>query len=334
MTDHEIFEIDNFVLDGGATLRPARLAYATYGTLNVERSNAILYPTAFASRHTDNEWLIGPGRALDPERYFIIVPDMFGNGLSSSPSNTPPPYHRARFPHVTIRDNVRAQHRLVTERFGIRRLRLVLGWSMAGVQTYQWAVSHPDMVEAAIPFNAAAGASPHLRLWIGGLRAALTADPAFAQGWYDTPPDPWLRTFGRVFAPWGFSQQWHREERYRDLGFASLDDFVAGLWETNFLDYDPNDLLAQLWSGEHADIGAGLPGGAAEALASIKARLVSLPGEKDLYFPPEDEQEAVRHVPDGEVRVIPGLWGHQAGRGVNPADTAFIETAIRDVLTR
>jgi homoserine O-acetyltransferase/O-succinyltransferase len=109
-------------LQRGATLRGAYLAYQTYGTLNADKSNAIVYPTWFTGKHWDNEWLIGAGMALDPAEYFIIVPNMLGNGLSSSPSNTPAPYDRARFPNVTVYDNVRAQYQLVTAHFGIERL--------------------------------------------------------------------------------------------------------------------------------------------------------------------------------------------------------------------
>ena len=90
---YEIFEIPDFTLVSGQTLRPARIAYRTYGTLNADKSNAIVYPTWYSGRHWDNEWLIGDGgdgMALDPSKWFIIVPNMLGNGLSSSPSNTPP----------------------------------------------------------------------------------------------------------------------------------------------------------------------------------------------------------------------------------------------------
>src|SRR6266540_1211356 len=121
MRDYETFDLGDFVLQHGATLRGAHLAYKTYGTLDADKGNAIVYPTWYSGRHWDNEWLIGAGMALDPARYFIIVPNLLGNGLSSSPSNTPPPYDRARFPNVTMYDNVRAQHRLVTEHFGIRK---------------------------------------------------------------------------------------------------------------------------------------------------------------------------------------------------------------------
>ena len=93
----------------------AQLAYTTYGTLNAARDNVVLIPTFYAGHHTDVELMMAPGRAIDPARYFVVVPNMLGNGLSSSPSNTPPPFDRAAFPHVTIHDNVVCQHRLVTE---------------------------------------------------------------------------------------------------------------------------------------------------------------------------------------------------------------------------
>ncbi|MEO5757401.1 MAG: hypothetical protein ABIQ51_11165, partial [Mesorhizobium sp.] len=117
--DYEIFEAGNLTLQSGAMLRNAKLAFKTFGTLNAAKDNAILYPTWYSGQHYENEWLVGKGMALDPDKYFIIIPNMFGNGLSSSPSNTPEPYNAARFPKVTAYDNVRAQHRLVTEHFGI-----------------------------------------------------------------------------------------------------------------------------------------------------------------------------------------------------------------------
>ncbi|GAC1452828.1 MAG: hypothetical protein PVSMB8_11960 [Vulcanimicrobiaceae bacterium] len=125
--DYEIFDLGNVRLQRGATLRDAKLAYKTYGELNAAKDNVVVYPTWYSGQHYDNEWLIGPGRALDPARYFIVVPNMLGNGLSSSPSNTPEPYDGPRFPHVTAYDNVMLQHRLIVERFGIEHVRLVTG---------------------------------------------------------------------------------------------------------------------------------------------------------------------------------------------------------------
>jgi homoserine O-acetyltransferase len=333
---YDVHEIPDFTLECGVTLRPARVAYQTYGTLADDRSNAIVYPTWYSGRHWDNEWLIGEGMALDPERWFIIVPNMLGNGLSSSPSNTPPPHDRARFPRISVRDNVESQYRLVTEVFGIETLPLVLGWSMGAGQTYQWAVSHPEMVQRMLPFCGSSRTSPHNRVFLEGVKAALTADAAFAGGWYrpDALPVTGLRAAARVYAGWGFSQAFYWDEVWREMGHTSLEDFLVGFWEGFFLDdRDPNNLLTMLDTWWNGDVGS-TPGfgSTEEALASITARCLVLPAEKDLYFPPEDEQWAVGNIPSAELRVIPGVWGHFAGGGANPVDTAYIDAAVRDLL--
>ena len=128
MRDYEVFEADQVHLQSGATLRGAKLAYKTYGSLNAAKDNVIIQPTWYSGNHNDVEWSIGPDMALNPEKYFIIVPNLLGNGLSSSPSNMPAPYDKARFPNCTMYDNVRLQYRMVTETFGIEKIKLVAGW--------------------------------------------------------------------------------------------------------------------------------------------------------------------------------------------------------------
>ncbi|GLY75427.1 alpha/beta fold hydrolase [Actinoallomurus iriomotensis] len=331
MTDHEIFELGDLALQRGGTLPGARLAYATYG---VPGRAAILFPTWFAGTHEANEWLIGPGRALDTDRYFVIAPNLFGNGLSSSPSNTPPPFDRARFPQVTMADNVAAQYRLVTEHLGVDRLALVLGASMGAGQAYQWAVGHPEMVERLASITGSSHTSPHNQVFLEGLRAALTADSAYAGGDYTEQPRAGLRAFSRVYAGWGLSQAFYWERVHERLGFATLEDFITGVWEANFAGWDANDLLAMMWTWQHADVGRtpGFDGDTVAALASVKARALLLPSRKDLYFPPEDEEWSARHLPDAEVRVIPGIWGHLAGGGADPEAAAFVDAALRDLL--
>lgn len=331
---HEVFDVDRLELEGGATLVGARLAYKTYGTLNAQRDNVILYPTWFPAHHQDNEWLIGAGKALDPDRYFIVVPNTLGNGLSSSPSNTPQPYDRARFPHVTVRDNVALQHRMLVERFGIDTLALVTGWSMAGQQAYQWAVSYPDMVQRIAPFCSSARTSPHNIVFLEGPQAALRADAAWAGGWYTDPPTAGLRAFGRVFAGWALSQAFYREHLYRGMGYTSLEDFLVRFWEGNFLRRDANNLLALAWTWQHADISTtpGLEGDLPTALRSISAKALVMPGSTDLYFTPEDSHHEVDHLRDAVCRPIPSIWGHQAGRGLAPQDAAFIDGQLRELL--
>ncbi|MEO8629145.1 MAG: hypothetical protein ABI612_13740, partial [Betaproteobacteria bacterium] len=125
--EHKILNLGNFVLEGGMTLPNAKLSYVTHGTLNADKSNAILVPSFYAGDHHGYDFLIGPGKALDPAKYFVIATDMFGDGFSSSPSNTPVPFEGPNFPVINTRDNVKAGYRLATEQFGIKHLKAVIG---------------------------------------------------------------------------------------------------------------------------------------------------------------------------------------------------------------
>ncbi|RRH82524.1 alpha/beta fold hydrolase [Variovorax beijingensis] len=332
--DYEIFDLGDVPLQRGATLRNAKLAYKTYGKLDADKGNVIVYPTWYSGQHYDNEWLIGPGMALDPGKYFIIVPNMLGNGLSSSPSNTPEPYNLSRFPDITLYDNVRLQHRLVTEKFGIKRIALVTGWSMGAQQTNQWGCLYPDMVQRIAPFCGSARTAPHNIVFLEGVKAALTADAAWNGGWYSAPPSKGLRAVGRVYAGWGLSQPFYMQELWRELGFSSLEDFLVGFWEGFFLQKDANNLLAMLWSWQHGDISDNpvFKGDFKKALGAIKARAIVMPAERDLYFPVADNEWEVSHMPNAECRPIPGVWGHFAGGGSSPVDTRFIDTALKELL--
>lgn len=332
--DYEVFSAGDVKLQRGATLRDCKLAYKTFGKLNAAKDNVIVYPTWYSGQHYDNEWLIGSGMALDPEKYFIIIPNMLGNGLSSSPSNTPAPYDRARFPDVTLYDNVRLQQRLITEVFGIERIKLVVGWSMGAQQTYQWGCLFPDMVERIAPFCGSARTAPHNFVFLEGVKAALTADDAWANGWYEKPPAKGLRAVGRVYAGWGLSQPFYMQELWRQLGYSSLEDFLVAFWEGFFLPKDANNLLAMLWTWQNGDISANeLYGGDfSKALGAIKARAVVMPGEMDLYFPAVDNFREVEQMPNARCIPIPGVWGHFAGGGANPADTQFIDEQLKQLL--
>ena len=194
--DYEIFDAGDVTLQSGAVFPGMRLAYKTYGRLNAAKDNVILYPTSFSAQHFDTEWLVSPGNALDPERYFVVIPNLFGNGLSSSPSNTP----EQPFPQVSYYDAVSVQHRLLTERFGISSIALVYGWSMGGMQAYHWAAAYPEMVQRAAIVCGSAKCSPFNHVFLEGAKAALTADPAFVDGRFIAQPVAGMRAMGRVYA--------------------------------------------------------------------------------------------------------------------------------------
>jgi homoserine O-acetyltransferase len=332
-TDFEVYRLGNVVLQSGATLHDARLAYKTYGRLTGARDNVVVMPTYYGAHHSDLEVMMGAGRALDPSRYFIIVPNMFGNGLSSSPSNSRAPQGRAAFPHVTIYDNVVCQHRLVREHLGIPHVRLVAGFSMGAQQAFQWGALFPDMIDAIVPVCGTARTSPHNYVFLDGIKAALCADAAFKDGWYNTPPEKGLRAFGRVYAGWVYSQDFYRDREHVKLGLETVEDVMAAS-ESRYLRRDANDLLAMLWTWQHADISrnATFNGDLPTALGAIQARAIVMPASTDLYFRVRDNECEVLHMRRAELRPIPTIWGHAAGRGLNPPDNAFIDQALRDAL--
>lgn len=335
--DYKLYDLGDFRLQRGATLRGAKLAYKTFGTLSPAKDNAIVYPTWYSGQHPDNEWLIGKGMALDPDKYFIIIPNMLGNGLSSSPSNTPEPYNASRFPQITAYDNVRAQHQLVTEYFGITRLPLVTGWSMGALQTFHWGAMYPDMVERIAPFCGSAKCSRHNFVFLEGVKAALTADSAFNNGWYgDKKPEKGLRAMARVYAGWGFSQAFYRQELdLKALGYSSLEDFLVAFWEGFFLPKDANNLLTMLWTWQNGDISDNelYNGDFRKALGAIKAKAYVMPGRTDLYFPPEDSEFEVTHMPNAKLIVFESVWGHFAGGpGTSPVDVKFLDEKLKELL--
>ena len=336
MADYDVFEAGDVLLQSGATLPDCRLAYVTRGRLDDDGSNAVLVFTHFGARHSECQYLIGEGMALDPAEYFIIVIDLMGNGLSSSPSTAKPPFDRARFPGVTILDNVRVQHALVTHKLGVRRIRLAVGHSMGAQQAYHWGALYPDMVERIAPICGSARTSVHNRCFLEGIRTVLRADPAWCDGDYDEPPVAGLRAVARSWAPWPPSQGFYRAEKFRELGHASLEAFLVDYWERWCLSLDANNLLSQIWTWLHSDISANelYDSDFEAALGAISARAIVMPGKTDTYFPPEDSEYEVAHMPNAELRPIPSIWGHWAGSGRNPEDTAFIDRALKDLLAR
>ena len=333
--DYQIYQLGDVALQSGAVLSDARLAYKTYGSLNPNGDNVVLMPTFYTGTHGRNEGFFGAGRAVDPARHFIVSVNLVGNGLSSSPSNTPAPQDGPRFPHVTLHDNVFCQHRLLTEHLGVERVALVYGWSMAACQAFQWAAQYPDLVAAILPFCGSAKTSVHNIVFLEGVKAALTADAAFAGGEYKTPPVTGLKAFARVYAGWAFSQTFYRRGMYRQLGFASAEELLVD-WEADHLTWDANNLLAKLWSWQHGDISANslYQHDFERALQAIGARAIVVPCRTDLYFPPEDSEFEVAHMRNAELRVYESPWGHcVASPGNDPAFAEFLDSCLEELLS-
>lgn len=328
---HE-FTIANFKTESGVTLPQARLVYGTYGKLNDAKDNVVLLPSHYMANFHGYEWLIGADRALDSSRLFLVATELFGNGRSSSPSNTPEPVHGPRFPVMTIRDNVEAVHRLLAGELKISHVRAIVGFSMGAQQAFQWAVSYPGFADRVVTTSGTAKTYPHGFVRLEGQIAALTADAAFQGGDYQAPPEKGLEAFGTVWAAWLYSQEWWRKELWRTNSPAGTTfDQVLTRFRTRFIPgADGNNLILQARTWERHDVGAtpGFGGDVERALKSIKVPLLYMPSETDLYFPIGDARYEAGFIPGVTLMPIPSLWGHTAGAASNPADAKFLNENI------
>src|SRR5262249_50813149 len=217
VTQHE-FVIENFKTESGVTLPRAVVVYGTYGTLNAAKDNVVLMPSHYMADMHGYEWLIGTGpeKALDPTKLFLVTTELFGNGRSSSPSNTPEPYHGPRFPVTTIRDNVEAVHRMLTEQLGVTHLRAVIGFSMGAQQAFQWAVSYPTFADRIVATAGTAKCYEHGIVRLESEIDAIALDPVFAGGDYKEQPKKGVEAFALIWEAWLFSQEWWRKELWRE----------------------------------------------------------------------------------------------------------------------
>lgn len=335
--DFELFDLGDFNLARGQTLPNAKLAYQTFGDLNEDKDNVILFPHMYSGTHRDMERFIGEDMAIDPTEYFVILPDQFGNGLSSSPHNTPPQEGgMGYFPDVMIEDDIRAQHKLVTEEFGIDELQLVLGWSMGAQQTYEWIVRYPDMVKRAAPIAGTAQVTPHDQLFIEAHKEMIRSDPAWNNGFYTEPHavHRGLRRHALIWSVMGLSTQFYHqsEQAWERAGFQSVDDFMANFWEDWFLPMDPNNLLTMATKWQHGDVSRNTDGDLEEALGRIEAKVYVMPFEEDMFFPVRDCAYEEAMISDSELRSIPSLWGHFTMFGVFDEDLETIDNHISDLL--
>jgi homoserine O-acetyltransferase/O-succinyltransferase len=332
------FVIRNFRTESGAVLPEARVVYTTVGTLNAARDNAILLPSHYMANFNGYNWLIGasPARALDPGRDYLVLTELFGNGRSSSPSNTPEPLHGPRFPVTTIRDNVEAVNRLLTDELKVTHLRAVIGFSMGAEQAFQWAVSHPQFMDAIVATAGTAKCYGHGIVRLEGQIAALTTDPAWQNGDYAAPPTKGLEAFGMVWAGWLYSQEWWRRELWRTNTPAGTTFEQAWQAFRRRFSADANDYILQARTWQRHDVGAtpGFDGDVERALRSIKTRVLYMPSETDLYFPITDARYEQGFIEGVMFLPIPSLWGHTAGAASNPADAAFLNENIAKFLAR
>ena len=319
MKKHEEFNLGNVKLLSGKILKSAKLVYKTYGRLNKDSSNVIVMPTFYTGTHIRNEGFMGKNRVINPDKYFIVSINMFGNGLSSSPSNAIKSQSGSKYPEITLWDNIYCQHKLITEKLKIKKIALVTGWSMAGCQSYQWATQYPNMVKAILPFCASSKTSIHNHVFLEGVKAALITDKNWNNGNYKKQPVAGLKAFGRVYAGWAFSQDFYRTKLYKKFGFENVEGLLKDWANDHAKNWDANDLLSKLktWQLNNISSGPLHKGNYIKALQSIRAKTILMPCNQDLYFRKEDNMYEKRFIKRSSLKPIDSPYGHCAANPGN-----------------
>ncbi len=330
----ENFNLGNFELENGAVLPNCNQAYVTFGKLNAKKDNVIVFTIMYSGSHMYMAPLVGPGKAIDTDKYFVIMPDLLCNGISTSPSNTKGAYAMGAFPHVTVRDMVRAQHDMIVKKFGITEVEMVTGWSMGGQQAFEWAVAYPEMVKKSCPIGAGMTAGPWNRILTDLVMTQMSSDPNFNKGFYTEPHacQEGLRNLGRLFALIGASKEMYQGEHWRRMGFTSQEDYLRRIWENHFVEMDPNNLIAMAWAWQNCDASSHTGGDIVKAQKRIKAKVWPIIYTEDMMFDDSDITEQCEYIKDCKLCRIPSHWGHFATFGFFPEDAAAIEKVWKELL--
>ncbi|KAF2084249.1 homoserine acetyltransferase [Saccharata proteae CBS 121410] len=311
-----------------------KLAFRTYGD---PANPAVLLPTCYGGKlDTTLPFLYeardGPKPVLSPAKYFVVVCGLLGGGESSSPSTASDPARGPNFPLTTYKDNVEFQHDLC-QHLGVKKLKAYIGFSMGGQQAYHMAALYPDFVERVVVLAGSARTSWHNWSFLEGPKAALVNSVDWHGGEYRQPVVKGTRAFARVYSTWALSQAWFRQKSWETLGFASLEEYLKVAWEDRLGAWDAHDLLCLLRTWQAGNITIFHPeddGDLGKSLARIKAKVLLMPSRTDAYFPPEDNEEELKHLKHGQIKVIESIWGHLAGGGGGTSeDNAFVSSQIQ-----
>jgi homoserine O-acetyltransferase/O-succinyltransferase len=174
-------DLGDLKLRSGAVIHDFRLGFRTFGQLNAAKSNAILWPTWLGGKTQELVQFIGPDKVVDSTKYFVVLVDAIGDGVSTSPSNSKT-QARLAFPEFTIRDMVESEHRLATEVLHLTHLRAVMGISMGGMQTFEWVMAYPDFMDVGVPMAGSPQSTSYDKLLWTSQMDALRLDPEWKDG--------------------------------------------------------------------------------------------------------------------------------------------------------
>ena len=293
--------LGDFKLTSGEVIRDCRIGYRTYGHLNAEKSNAILFPTWASGTSEQLKPQAGPGKLADSSKYFVLLVDALANGVSSSPSNSPL-QPRMKFPKITMRDMVNSQHQLLTQ-LGIHHLKAVMGISMGGMQTFQWLVSYPGFMDKAVPMVGSPRLAPYdLVLWKMEIDA-IKHDSTWNNGDYKENPATLL--FAEFWELMGETPQRRNQEMTREKVVQMLEE------EAQKPAIDANDHIRQMEAMMSLDVSDAFAGSMEKAAAAVKAKVLVVVATYDHVVTPIPAKEFSKLL-GAEFLELDSDCGHQS----------------------
>jgi homoserine O-acetyltransferase len=314
--EQKFAELGDFKLETGDVIRDCKLGYRTFGSLNADKSNAILFPTWFGGTSEQLSGNVGKDKMADDSKFFVITVDAIGNGLSSSPSNSRL-QPGENFPRFSIRDMVNAEHQLVTRALGIKKLHAVMGISMGGMQTFEWMVAYPEMMVKAVPIVGTTHQTAYdLLLWSTELKAIEQAQAL------DTSENAGAALVARIHALALFTPAY----RNSSTPPKEFPDFV-NKEEANYLKtFKAENWKAQLKAMMAHDVSRKF-GSMAQAASAVKAKTLVVVARQDMMVNPDPALEFARLI-KAEILEVNNACGHVfascEGRKVNAAVTRFL----------
>ena len=299
----QFVQLGDFALENGGAIKDCSLGYRTLGTLNARRSNAVVFLPWHTGKSAQALALIGPKGLFNTRDYFVVIVDPIGNGVSCSPSNSAT-QHGAAFPVFTIRDMVESEFRLLTGKLGLQHVHAVVGYSLGGLQTFQWMVSHSGYMDVAIPIAGTPRLSSYDLLFWRAEEAAMLADPDYAGGNYTH--NPGLALYQQFFAL-HFDTPAYRMAQTKP---ADADKFLQDTIAPDPDAADANDTRWQIRALLTQDVGA-RPGSMAAAARLVQARVHIINPRQDMLVYPAPALEFARLIHAGTT-VIDTDCGHSA----------------------
>lgn len=335
--EHQIANLGEFQFESGEVVRDFKISYVTHGKLNENKDNVILAMQHFAGGHHDVDFLIGPGKALDTDKYFIVATDTLGNSGVSRDVTTGPTNSglKMKFPRYTNHDSANVEYKLLKEHLGFDHILAAIGASTGGAKAYQLAVSYPTFVSGIIPITSSPVTNPQTRWVLMNAMDIITLDNGWYSGKYETKPIMGVTAALMSIVPWWYTYQWFTTnvkttEQYRKF---------EKMWHDIFVFFSPQDARdihyqLQVWAGFNIGDTPGFKGDARAALKSIKAQVLLIGGKDDMLIRRGEIIFAEDAIPKATRVEIDSPWGHLISIGFDPEATKVMDREITKFLSQ